>query len=152
MASKFLIGVGVVGLALAGGFVWMSAPQKGGPATPVTSAMHSGTDTDAGLAADAIIVPEFSAIAKQGEANFNENCAACHGINVAGTENGPTLIHTLYRVGHHPDGAFVSAARSGVIAHHWQFGNMPPVEGITDETLGPILVYLREIQRANGIN
>ncbi len=152
MASKFLIGTGVVGLLLAGGFVWLSMPEPGGQATPVTSAMHNGADTQAGLAADAIIVPQFSAMAQQGEAFFNESCAACHGVNAAGTPNGPTLIHALYRAGHHPDGAFVAAARNGVTAHHWRFGNMPPVVGITDEELGPIIVYLREIQRANGIN
>ncbi len=151
MASKILIGGAVVALALVGGFIWISRPDPEAAPQPVTSAMHSGTDTQAGLAADDIVVPQFSAMATQGEAAFNENCAACHGVNIAGTANGPTLIHSLYRPGHHPDGAFVSAAMNGVQAHHWRFGNMPPVPGITPQKLTVIIAYIRAMQQANGV-
>jgi mono/diheme cytochrome c family protein len=49
--------------------------------------------------------------------------------------------------------AFVLAARNGVRAHHWPFGDMPPVEErLTDGELGAIVAYVRELQRANGIN
>jgi hypothetical protein len=39
----------------------------------------------------------------------------------------------------------------GVQAHHWRFGNMPPVEGITRAEVATIITYIRELQRANGI-
>ncbi len=153
MASKFLIATTVVGLALAGGFVWLSTPKAGAQVSPVASSMHTGTDTLPGLAPEDIIVPQFSALAKRGEVNFNESCSACHGVNVAGTNKGPTLIHSLYRTSHHPDGSIVSAATKGVTSHHWRFGNMPPLAGgITPQRLTSIIAYIREVQRANGIN
>ena len=44
------------------------------------------------------------------------------------------------------------AAKQGVQQHHWPFGNMPPVEGITDAEIAVITAYIRAVQRANGIN
>lgn len=134
MAGKFIIGTVAVGLALIGGFVWFSR-----------------TDANIGLTAGRIVVPQLSGLAQQGEAEFNENCAACHGVNLAGTAQGPTLIHSLYRPNHHGDGAIASAAMNGVRAHHWQFGDMPPVEGITAQKLTVIIAYIRAIQQANGV-
>jgi len=151
MASKFIIGSAGVGVALVGAFVWFSRPAQNAGAVPLTSAMHSGAETQAGLAASAIVVPELTGLAQQGEAAFNENCATCHGVNLAGTAQGPTLIHALYRPGHHGDGSIVSAAMNGVQSHHWQFGNMPPVEGITPQKLTVIIAYIRAVQQANGI-
>ena len=56
-------------------------------------------------------------------------------------------------IGHdYPDVAFVRAAKLGVRQHHWRFGNMPPVDGIKDQELASIIFYIRELQRANGIN
>ncbi|MCF6272879.1 MAG: cytochrome c [Rhodobacteraceae bacterium] len=152
MASKFLIGTVITGLVLAGGFVWLSQPPAGAQVAPVVSGMHGGTDTQPGLNPDDIVLPVLSATAEQGKADFDKGCAVCHGVNAAGTERGPTLIHSLYRPGHHPDGSFYRAALQGVVAHHWRFGNMPPVPGITEAELGPIIVYLRELQQANGVN
>jgi len=40
----------------------------------------------------------------------------------------------------------------GVRAHHWSFGNMPAVEGLTRADVKMIIAYIRELQRANGIN
>ena len=42
---------------------------------------------------------------------------------------GPPLVHKIYQPGHRSDMAFVLAAQNGVRAHHWPFGNRPPVEG-----------------------
>ncbi len=104
----------------------------------------------AGEDATSIIIPEFSQAAQTGQIAFEESCAACHGINAAGTENGPTFLHAFYKAGHHGDSAFVNAAKNGVRAHHWRFGNMPPVEGVTDDELLLIIKYVRELQVANG--
>ena len=44
------------------------------------------------------------------------------------------------------------ATALGVRAHHWSFGNMPAVEGLTRADVKMIVAYIRELQRANGIN
>jgi len=87
-----------------------------------------------------------------GERVFNAKCAVCHGKNAAGQEGlAPPLVHQFYVPSHHGDGAFFNAARNGVTAHHWDFGNMPPVAAITDAEIGLIVTYVRTLQRANGI-
>ncbi len=100
----------------------------------------------------AVKLPQLSTTARAGSLLFSENCADCHGENASGTENGPPLIHKYYEPNHHGDGAFYLAVRQGVRAHHWQFGNMPPVEGLEEEDIGHIVAFVREVQRANGIN
>ncbi|MCF6199087.1 MAG: cytochrome c [Hyphomicrobiaceae bacterium] len=96
-------------------------------------------------------VPILSAAAQAGEAQFTRNCSQCHGQNAAGTNQGPPLIHKYYRPNHHPDRAFYRAAANGVRAHHWQFGNMPPVTNVKRKEVRKIISYVRELQRANGI-
>jgi mono/diheme cytochrome c family protein len=105
--------------------------------------------SDAGIVK--VSVPTLSSLAMAGEVAFEATCAACHGINGAGTENGPPLVHDIYNPGHHPDEAFYLAARRGTRQHHWSFGNMPPLDDVTDEDLLAIVAYVRELQQANGI-
>jgi len=98
-------------------------------------------------------VPEFSGIAVGGEQLFNSNCASCHGTNAAGREGiGPPLVHKIYESNHHGDQAFILAAQNGVRAHHWPFGNMPPVANTSTGDIRQIVAYVRTLQRANGIN
>lgn len=95
---------------------------------------------------------ELSPDAQIGERAFNAKCAVCHGVNAAGVDgSGPPLVHKIYEPSHHGDAAFLIAARNGVRSHHWNFGNMMPVEGVTDAEVGFIVEYVRELQRANGI-
>lgn len=96
-------------------------------------------------------VPALSKIAQRGEESFSKNCAACHGVNASGTQNGPPLVHDIYNPGHHGDRAFLMAVRRGVQQHHWPFGNMPPQPQVTGEELSAITRYVRELQTANGI-
>ena len=102
---------------------------------------------------DVAVPSKLSAEAQVGKRAFEAKCAECHGINAAG-QNGvaPPLIHKIYEPAHHSDMAFVLAAKNGVRAHHWSFGNMPPVEGLTDADVKLIARYVRELQRKNGIN
>ena len=95
---------------------------------------------------------ELSSEAQIGKRAFDSKCAECHGANAAG-QNGiaPPLVHKIYEPSHHSDMAFVLAAKNGVRAHHWEFGNMPPVEGLTDADVKMIARYVRELQAANGI-
>ena len=97
-------------------------------------------------------VPALDAAAKTGESLYVENCMSCHGVNAGGSEQGPPLVHIYYEPNHHPDEAFYVAAKIGVRQHHWRFGNMPPVAGVTEQEVGKIIAYVRALQRANGIN
>lgn len=96
---------------------------------------------------------ELSSNAQIGKSAFEAKCAACHGANAAG-QNGvaPPLVHKIYEPSHHGDEAFWIAAQRGVRSHHWKFGDMPQVEGLTRGDVKMIVAYVRELQRANGIN
>lgn len=99
-----------------------------------------------------VVVPVLTGQAQAGKALFDANCAECHGANAAGTADaGPPLVHKIYEPNHHGDLAFQLAARNGVRAHHWPFGNMPAVPGVTEQDVDKIVVYVRSLQKANGI-
>lgn len=99
----------------------------------------------------AVTVPELSPTAREGLEAFDRRCAECHGRHAAGTAVGPPLVHPIYRDKHHADGAFLLAVRRGVAAHHWRFGDMPPQPGTPPAEIEEITRYVRELQRANGI-
>ena len=88
---------------------------------------------------------------QDGAQPFADNCARCHGAMADGTDTGPPLVHRLYEPGHHADFAFQSAAKNGVIAHHWDFGDMPPVAGVSEAEVTQIIAYIRDLQREGGI-
>lgn len=87
----------------------------------------------------------------RGEVLFNQRCAVCHGRNAAGSAQGPPLVHRIYEPGHHSDMSFLLAVRRGVRAHHWRFGNMAPVPGLSEAEVKDIIGYVRALQRAKGI-
>jgi len=117
------------------------------PATADTS------EPERGAAMVAVNVPApLSDLAVLGRTAFNAVCAECHGENAAGRFGfGPPLIHRLYEPSHHADIAFQLAAAQGVQAHHWRFGDMPPQPDVTRGDVVAIVAYVREMQRANGI-
>ena len=99
-----------------------------------------------------VTVPALSADGQKGRDVFNRVCAECHGIDASGGDKGPTLIHVVYRPGHHADGAFHIAALRGVRQHHWHFGAMPAQKDkVSKADVDTILAFVRETQRANGI-
>lgn len=101
----------------------------------------------------AIQMPPIDGNAAIGQRIFENACVACHGTNAAGVEGvGPPLIHVIYEPSHHADESFQRAVANGVRSHHWRFGDMPPVEGLTRGDIAMVIAYIREIQRANGIN
>jgi hypothetical protein len=61
------------------------------------------------------------------------------------------LIHNFYKPSHHGDEAFYHAALNGAKAHHWKFGNMPPVEGIKRKDVTKIISYIRWLQKSNKL-
>ncbi len=140
MTKKLLIVTGAVSLLVLAALVW---------------GRFSGDDgqPESGAALAAVTVPDLAGTALEGEALFNDKCAACHGKNAAGRNGfGPPLVHKIYQPGHHADGAFHVAAMRGTRAHHWPFGDMPPVENVTVQDVDKIVVYVRALQRANDIN
>ncbi len=136
-----------IAAALAVGLWWSDRD------TEITASETTGT-SPAGAAMVEVAVPEtLSENAQIGKAAFEAKCAVCHGVNAAGKDGvAPPLVHKIYEPSHHGDAAFLVAAKNGVRAHHWRFGNMPPVEGVTDGDVKMIVAYVRELQRANGIN
>lgn len=102
------------------------------------------------MASGKVKVAELSEVGTRGQRAFNTNCLACHGVNAAGGFAGPPLVHSLYEPSHHSDIAIQRAVRYGVKSHHWNFGDMPKLN-LNDRDVGDIIVYLREMQRANGI-
>lgn len=105
-----------------------------------------------GSAMVAVQIPLIDGNAAIGQSIFENACASCHGTNAAGKEGaGPPLIHVIYEPNHHADEAFQRAVALGVKSHHWHFGDMPPPEGLTRGDVTMIVAYIRELQRANGI-
>ncbi len=88
---------------------------------------------------------------QEGETKFHTFCSGCHGPRGQGTNNGPPLVHKIYEPTHHADMAFQQAAARGVRAHHWKFGNMPKIEGVTPKDVTHIIGYIRWLQRQAGI-
>lgn len=82
-----------------------------------------------------------------GQAFYDEYCSSCHGLNLNGTDKGPPLIHPFYKPSHHGDEAFYRAALQGVRQHHWEFGDMPPVAGMTRKKMDKLLPYVRYYQQ-----
>ena len=82
---------------------------------------------------------------------FAANCAVCHGAQAGGTDAGPPLVHRLYVPGHHSAAAFQSAVKNGVFAHHWDFGDMPAVVGVSEDEVAAIVGYVRGLQREAGL-
>ena len=124
-------------LGVAGYFLFGEGEDGAGGGTPIASVSLPDT---------------LSARAQAGQKTYDANCASCHGPNAAGQDGtAPPLVHVIYEPGHHGDESFQRAVARGVRAHHWRFGNMPPVEGLSRRDVAAIVAYVRELQRANGI-
>lgn len=87
----------------------------------------------------------------EGRVLYSSNCARCHGGDLKGSPFGPPLLDAAYRPSEHPDATFARAIRDGVQPHHWNFGPMPPVEGLTDEQVKRITAFVRSEQQKVGI-
>ena len=85
-----------------------------------------------------------------GATAFAQWCAACHGADLSGTGSGPSLLSEVYEPGHHPDESFRSAVRNGVSSHHWGFGDMPALPGVSDAELDALIRFVRDTQAAEG--
>ncbi len=89
---------------------------------------------------------------RAGKQIFQENCSQCHGDWGQGSDQGPPLVHDIYKPSHHADIAFQRAVQLGVRAHHWPFGDMAPVPGVDMTAVNRIIPFIRWWQRQNGIH
>ena len=87
----------------------------------------------------------------EGERRYNRNCRLCHGPLGTGAQAGPPLVHRIYEPSHHSDAAFRLAITRGVRAHHWRFGNMPPMPEMDSSAIAGVTAYVRWLQRKAGI-
>ena len=141
MRARFLSGIGVA--------VALAVLALVGCSVEETATYEAPAGNESGQ--PAVVVPALSEQAVAGQQVFNTTCVLCHGVNAAGTNQGPPLVHKIYEPGHHADFAFRNAVSNGVPAHHWNFGDMVPVPGVSEEEVEDIICYVRELQRANGI-
>lgn len=136
-------------VALAAGIWYIT--QTGSKDVGTTS--QSGAVLPDGAIAAVKVPASFSEQEQIGLRAYNAVCADCHGVNAQGTEGlAPPFVHKIYEPNHHGDMAFVIAAQNGVRAHHWKFGNMPAIKGVTKADVLNIVTYVRALQRENGIN
>lgn len=114
-----------------------------GALLPELPVAHEGHD----LGIDVQVPALFTGPARDGEIVYETKCLSCHGRNAEGTHKGPSLIP--YDRAHHPDGDFYTAVRKGVPEHHWNFGDMPPVRGMSNAEIESIIAYVRTLQAFN---
>jgi mono/diheme cytochrome c family protein len=87
----------------------------------------------------------------QGGRLYSQHCAGCHGERALGTSKGPPLLSPIYLPNHHSDAAFQIAVQRGVTPHHFTFGPMPPIPGVSPDEVAAITRYVRWLQQQSGI-
>lgn len=112
--------------------------------TALAPALGAGT----AMAGESILIREFETT---GVGLYDRHCSECHGLAGVGTGKGPTFISRIYHPNHHSDWSFRLAVTRGVRAHHWNFGNMPIIQGLGPEQVDKIIVYIRSLQRDAGV-
>lgn len=128
------------------------AVHRPAPAGAQSQTGHAAGAEMAGVDPAAVVIPVVEGTLALGQRAFGAKCAACHSETLTGIEGaGPPLLHPFYVPGHHGDGAIHNAVRNGTPAHHWTFGDMPPVKGLTEADIAAIIGYVRTVQQANGI-
>jgi len=85
-----------------------------------------------------------------GQELYEASCAECHGVDLRGTDKGPSHLSEVYEPNHHADAAFLLAVQRGSRAHHWNFGDMAPVEGLDVDDVAAITAYVRSVQEEEG--
>ena len=81
---------------------------------------------------------------------YAETCASCHGADLQGTDKGPSHLSIVYEPNHHTDASFRSTIANGAAQHHWNFGDMPPISGLTGEDVEAVIAFVRSEQERQG--
>jgi len=82
---------------------------------------------------------------------FARECGGCHGRAAQGTARGPALATTSYGRSRFDDDSIRSAVREGRVPRSPDSAGMPASPEIPESDLAQILDFLREVQRARGI-
>lgn len=102
-----------------------------------------GTDTDADVAGSE---PQLD----RGAHFYAQTCASCHGDDLRGTDRGPSHLSIVYEPNHHTDDSFRNAIANGAPQHHWSFGDMPAVGGLSDSDVEAVIAFVRAEQERQG--
>ena len=81
---------------------------------------------------------------------YAASCASCHGVDLRGTDTGPSLLSIVYEPNHHGDDSFRSAIANGSPQHHWDFGDMQPIEGLSEAQVDAVIAFVRAEQQRLG--
>ena len=141
----------VLAVALVLATTWMV--MRPSPDAPPKQAAETAPASPGAALVEVQLPATLSAEAATGKTYYDAVCGSCHGANAAGQDGvAPPLVHKIYESSHHGDAAFLVAVRNGARQHHWSFGPMLPVEQkLTDGEIAAITLYVREMQRKNGI-
>ncbi|MEX0796763.1 MAG: cytochrome c [Acidimicrobiia bacterium] len=111
----------------------------------------SACNADTVEVADPVEVEEQDPeLVELGQPLYQQHCAQCHGTDLRGTDLGSSHLSIVYEPNHHGDAAFLAAVSRGSPAHHWDFGPMPSISGLSQEDVAAITAFVREQQRTNG--
>lgn len=91
-----------------------------------------------------------SGAAVSGADVYAASCASCHGADLRGTDKGPSHLSIVYEPNHHGDASFRAAITNGVSQHHWNFGDMEPVEGLSENEIEAVIAFVRTEQERLG--
>jgi len=105
-----------------------------------------------GSGADSTESPAPQASPGAGADVYQAQCASCHGADLTGTDKGPSQLSVVYEPNHHGDDAYRSAIANGAPQHHWNFGDMPAVEGLTSDDVEAVIAYVRSEQERLGFD
>lgn len=81
---------------------------------------------------------------------YAASCASCHGADLRGTDRGPSHLSIVYEPAHHTDEGFRSAIANGSPQHHWSFGPMPAVAGLSEQDVDAVIDFVRAQQVEQG--
>jgi mono/diheme cytochrome c family protein len=81
---------------------------------------------------------------------YAASCSSCHGEDLRGTDKGPSHLSIVYEPNHHGDDSFRSAIANGAPQHHWSFGDMEPVEGLSEAQVDAVIAFVRDEQQRLG--
>lgn len=145
--NKFFVIAGLLVVGIGFGY-YVTSSNK-----PATLPVSDQTDGNQSALTSVKLPTRLSENATLGKRVFEAKCAVCHNVNGAGRVGiAPPLVHVIYEPSHHGDESFQRAVANGVRGHHWPFGDMPPVDGLTRGDVQMIITYIRELQRENGIH
>ena len=101
-------------------------------------------------ASDGAATSTALASSSDGATIYAASCASCHGVDLGGTDKGPSHLSIVYEPNHHSDDSFRGAIANGAAQHHWNFGDMPAVTGLSDSDVDAVIAFVRAEQERQG--